>query len=631
MHADRIAAVSRFVIALLGLLLLLSSPARATTMVKMSDEALTLGSDAIVAGRVQSIRTMRSPSGGQALNTFVTIAVDQVLKGYVPAPEVVVRELGGRLGDEEQWLFGNPCYELGESVIAFLAQDGEGYLRTSQMALGKFSIEHDPSSGEPVAVRRLDHEGVFLLGSALLQSHDPDDRRPAAAFKTRLRDIVRLQPVPPLRRPPAPAPGALSSEGDGSVAVDRFSLFNNVRWFEPDAGVPVRYLVDQAGDAKLGPTASHNAVSAAFSAWTSVTSASIVMESAGLTSASPDGFCDGTSKIIFNDPFGEVTDPSGCGGVLAIGGYCGGPGSKTVNGVQFRQIVEGDIIFNNGWGNCSGWNATNVAEVATHEIGHTIGLAHSSDRTATMYAYAHFDGRGAGLRADDAAGVSFLYPSAGGPDPTPVPTVTPPPAPDVDGDGVPDADDNCPSVGNASQADLDRDGHGDACDNCAAIANPDQAAADACGLLTVSLLRIVFGRRSGEDSLNLRGSFEATSARSMRDIAGEAVTMTLTRPGGEVVLQATIPAGLWRSNRSETRLVFSDPSGTVLGGLTQVSIRSRDGVHYALVAAAKNLDLARSRGPELVLALEVAAERYVSASGCQLNARATRMRCRQQR
>jgi hypothetical protein len=39
------------------------------------------------------------------------------------------------------------------------------------------------------------------------------------------------------------------------------------------------------------------------------------------------------------------------------------------------------------------------------------------------------------------------------------------PVEDTDGDGVPDADDNCPTVPNADQADLDGDGIGDACDS----------------------------------------------------------------------------------------------------------------------------------------------------------------------
>lgn len=39
------------------------------------------------------------------------------------------------------------------------------------------------------------------------------------------------------------------------------------------------------------------------------------------------------------------------------------------------------------------------------------------------------------------------------------------PPPDTDSDGVPDADDNCPTVTNADQTDVDRDGKGDLCDD----------------------------------------------------------------------------------------------------------------------------------------------------------------------
>jgi PKD repeat protein len=65
---------------------------------------------------------------------------------------------------------------------------------------------------------------------------------------------------------------------------------------------------------------------------------------------------------------------------------------------------------------------------------------------------------------------------------------------DTDGDGVPDVEDNCPSVSNADQSDMDGDGIGNVCDfdvdgdgvlnvndNCSTMVNPDQTDTDSDG------------------------------------------------------------------------------------------------------------------------------------------------------
>jgi hypothetical protein len=98
-----------------------------------------------------------------------------------------------------------------------------------------------------------------------------------------------------------------------------------------------------------------------------------------------------------------------------------------------------------------------------------------------------------------------------------------------------------------------------------------------------------------------------------------------------VVLQATVPAGHWTANRRGTALSFRDSEGALLGGLTQVVLRSRDGVHYRIAITGKNLDLTGSDAPDLLIGLEVAHEAYVSASDCETNGRRTRVRCRQKR
>ena len=54
--------------------------------------------------------------------------------------------------------------------------------------------------------------------------------------------------------------------------------------------------------------------------------------------------------------------------------------------------------------------------------------------------------------------------------------------PDGDSDGIPDSNDNCPSVANLDQIDRDGDGKGDVCDNCVNVANPNQSDSDGNGI-----------------------------------------------------------------------------------------------------------------------------------------------------
>ncbi len=99
--------------------------------------------------------------------------------------------------------------------------------------------------------------------------------------------------------------------------------------------------------------------------------------------------------------------------------------------------------------------------VAAHEIGHTLGLAHSNDPRALMFA--SYSGPRRFLSEDDVAGVQAIYGVASAPEPAPeVPSqdATPPPAAgqDSDQDGLSDDDEVLVTGTDASNADSDGDG-----------------------------------------------------------------------------------------------------------------------------------------------------------------------------
>jgi len=85
-----------------------------------------------------------------------------------------------------------------------------------------------------------------------------------------------------------------------------------------------------------------------------------------------------------------------------------------------NQLIDADVVFyDSSWkffgGNSGCSNGFYIQEIATHELGHALGLDHSSVSTATMYPgspYCNLSKES--LDADDIAGIEKLYPSSGG-------------------------------------------------------------------------------------------------------------------------------------------------------------------------------------------------------------------------
>lgn len=384
-------------------------------MVPMRTRDLVRASLAAVRGQVTAIAAATEPDTG-GVSTYVTIAVDEVLFGPLAPGDVVLRERGGRVAGRQEWAFGNPTYRVGERVLVFLSANADGTLRTTAMAMGKFSLRDD--FGGARARRDLGRD-VLVLSPAGGRRHIDKDDVPLAALRTAIRTAAPSASPPAVGLRVHPDMTAVYLEPRSSFIL----LQPASRWFEPDDGLPIGYGIDTTGDATLGALISRTAVQAGFAAWSSAARSPLTLYDAGDDEPAPFSGCPDASRVVFNDPFGELDDPRNCRGVLAIGGFCNSEDTRVLGETKYKRIVSGKVTFNDGWGDCPIWTPCNLSEIATHELGHTLGFGHSADTTATMAAMAHFDGRCATLEPDDVAAIESVYPIP--PPPTFTPTVTP--------------------------------------------------------------------------------------------------------------------------------------------------------------------------------------------------------------
>ncbi len=385
----------RKAVLLAAVFLVLPRLAWSTTYVLMPDGALL--SQADVVARVTLLQELPARQGAAPRTEFTAVS-KRLIKGNPQSSLFVVGLPGGTSSaGTELVLKGGPSFETGDDLLLFLVKNRDGTFGVLHGALGAFAVQG--AGGDTLAVRSF--EEARLLDRSLSATRDVT--REFEGFAAWLTDRVRGVDRP-----------ADYFVEDRSAPGSKFTLLrvkgDPIRWFGFDDGSDVSWRFRSAGSGgTLG------AFRSALAVWSSQGGTRVSLVYGGSTGAT-GGFTrsDGVNAIVFGDPNGEMPGRFDCsvGGVIAGGGgWTSGRG--TVRGVNYRRLVEGDVVVNDG-AECLFGDMRSAAEVFTHELGHTLGIGHSQSDNATMRAEAHFDGRGASIRNDDLSALRFLYKDDGG-------------------------------------------------------------------------------------------------------------------------------------------------------------------------------------------------------------------------
>lgn len=399
--------------------LLLGLFAQASTVIVPSDEEMIIGARAIVRGRVL-YSVSEFDQARQAIFTYTTLEVRQVLKGAITSRQIVIKEPGGIVRGRGSHIVGIPRFTSGEDVLLYLDTWADGSLRVYQWYLGKYRVMRNPVTGRPILMRETPESEVTVIGRS--RGGEATDQADLETWISQLADRIgelsglsanheeRHFSGKSIRPLPAEIPSfAYLAQRQRFTLLDPFVP---QRWFEPDDGRPVVFRINPAG---IPNERMREDIVAAMESWSSIARSSIRVVSGGTTSTCGLVSIDGENTISFNNcddysPFSVPANQS-CSGVLAAAGISNFDVAqrRTVSGLSFYRAMEANISFN-PFAKCYFNDSCNVREIAAHEMGHALGLGHSRDTNSSMFAFAHFDGRCGSLRTDDETAMRFIYP-----------------------------------------------------------------------------------------------------------------------------------------------------------------------------------------------------------------------------
>lgn len=413
-------------------LMMAAAAARATTIIMPTDEQLIAKSPVIVTGTVLSTNAVERNG---SVWTEAKVSVANAMKGSV-SDTITVRELGGEANGRFTKIFGAAEYKAGERVLLFLEPSPQGGYRTMDLFVGKLT-EARQMNGRLLWMRDDAGADATMLDANFEPIHAKNVQRDAVAFETFVADRVAGRAGRGNYGVENPVLQKNAKSGTG--VQEDFTLISDpqiYRWGRFDTSTSAAWFSAGTQPGYTGGGVSE--MQTAMNVWTGYSQAKIFYTYSGVRTGSLGGLTtpNGVNEVLFNDPNNEISGTFTGSGVVGTGGFNGVSGSAQwtapftadashTAGVHTAvNISEGNLTIQDGVSPSTGISSVRLSEIVAHEFGHTLGLGHSTDNTALMYAYV--TGLGPSLRSDDQTAARWLYPNGSV---APPPATNPPSAP----------------------------------------------------------------------------------------------------------------------------------------------------------------------------------------------------------